>query len=61
MVAEMADQVVVMRHGEKVEEASVEEIFAQPQHPYTQALLAAVPKLGSMRGEDLPAWIRWSN
>ncbi|MGY2460779.1 ABC transporter ATP-binding protein [Vreelandella sulfidaeris] len=54
VVAEMADQVVVMRHGEKVEEASVEEIFAQPQHPYTQALLAAVPKLGSMRGEDLP-------
>ncbi|MDN6322824.1 MAG: ABC transporter ATP-binding protein [Halomonas sp.] len=54
VVAEMADQVVVMRHGEKVEEASVEEIFARPQHPYTQALLAAVPKLGCMQGEDLP-------
>ncbi|TVP47800.1 MAG: ABC transporter ATP-binding protein [Halomonas sp.] len=54
VVAEMADQVVVMRHGEKVEESSVEEIFARPQHPYTQALLAAVPKLGSMKGEDLP-------
>ncbi|CAM3598470.1 ABC transporter ATP-binding protein [Halomonas sp. FME1] len=54
VVAEMADQVVVMRHGEKVEEASVEEIFANPQHPYTQALLAAVPTLGSMRGEALP-------
>lgn len=54
VVAEMADQVVVMRHGEKVEEASVEEIFARPQHPYTQALLAAVPKLGSMQGEVLP-------
>ncbi|TVU88266.1 ABC transporter ATP-binding protein [Vreelandella titanicae] len=54
VVAEMADQVVVMRHGEKVEEASVEEIFARPQHPYSQALLAAVPKLGSMQGEDLP-------
>jgi len=54
VVAEMADQVVVMRHGEKVEEASVEEIFARPQHPYTQALLAAVPKLGSMQGEALP-------
>nr|WP_284041248.1 ABC transporter ATP-binding protein [Halomonas olivaria] len=54
VVAEMADQVVVMRHGEKVEEAAVEEIFARPQHPYTQALLAAVPKLGSMQGEDLP-------
>ena len=54
VVAEMADQVVVMRYGEKVEEASVEEIFARPQHPYTQALLAAVPKLGSMQGENLP-------
>ncbi len=54
VVAEMADQVVVMRHGEKVEEGSVEEVFARPQHPYTQALLAAVPKLGSMQGEDLP-------
>ena len=54
VVAEMADQVVVMRHGEKVEEASVEEIFARAQHPYTQALLAAVPKLGSMQGEALP-------
>ncbi|HDZ49240.1 hypothetical protein LCGC14_0185680 [marine sediment metagenome] len=54
VVAEMADQVVVMRHGEKVEEASVEDIFARPQHPYTQALLAAVPKLGSMQGENLP-------
>ncbi len=54
VVAEMADQVVVMRHGEKVEEGAVEEIFARPQHPYTQALLAAVPKLGSMQGEALP-------
>lgn len=54
VVAEMADQVIVMRAGEKVEEATVEEIFARPQHPYTQALLAAVPKLGSMRDEILP-------
>ena len=54
VVAEMADQVVVMRQGEKVEEGSVAEMFAHPQHPYTQALLAAVPKLGSMRGEALP-------
>ncbi|MEL7894743.1 ABC transporter ATP-binding protein [Vreelandella neptunia] len=54
VVAEMADQVVVMRYGEKVEEGAVEEIFARPQHPYTQALLAAVPKLGSMQGEALP-------
>ncbi|HSH47391.1 MAG TPA: ABC transporter ATP-binding protein [Halomonas sp.] len=54
VVAEMADQVVVMRNGEKVEEAAVEEIFAHPRHPYTQALLAAVPKLGSMQDESLP-------
>lgn len=54
VVAEMADQVVVMRQGEKVEEATVDEIFARPRHPYTQALLAAVPKLGSMQGESLP-------
>jgi ABC-type glutathione transport system ATPase component len=55
VVAEVADRVVVMQHGEKVEEGSVLEIFRQPQHPYTKALLAAVPRLGAMRGRDLPA------
>ncbi len=54
VVAEMADDVVVMWKGEKVEEAPVREIFAAPQHPYTRALLSAVPRLGSMRGEPLP-------
>ncbi|EWG97836.1 ABC transporter ATP-binding protein [Halomonas sp. BC04] len=54
VVAEVADHVVVMREGEKVEEASVEAIFANPREPYTQALLAAVPKLGSMQGRRLP-------
>ncbi len=54
VVAEMADDVVVMRNGNKVEEASVEAIFSSPQHPYTQALLSAVPKLGCMKGEVLP-------
>ncbi len=47
VVAEMAQRVVVMYAGRKVEEAAVGEIFANPQHPYTRGLLGAVPKLGS--------------
>ncbi|MEO8716213.1 MAG: ABC transporter ATP-binding protein [Acetobacteraceae bacterium] len=47
VVAEMAQRVVVMYAGRKVEEASVEDIFARPLHPYTRGLLGAVPKLGS--------------
>jgi len=54
VVAQMADRVVVMFRGEKVEEGLVEDIFENPQHPYTQNLLAAVPKLGEMRGEPTP-------
>lgn len=54
VVADIADRVLVMYKGEAVETGSVEQIFASPQHPYTQALLAAVPRLGSMRGTDLP-------
>ncbi|MEP6067139.1 MAG: ABC transporter ATP-binding protein [Paracoccaceae bacterium] len=54
VVAQMADRVVVMFRGNKVEEGSVEEIFENPQHPYTKALLAAVPKLGEMRGKTYP-------
>lgn len=54
VVAEMADDVVVMWKGEKVEEGTVEEIFAHPRHPYTQMLLSAVPRLGAMRGYDHP-------
>jgi glutathione transport system ATP-binding protein len=54
VVAEMADEVVVMWKGRKVEEGPVREIFANPQHPYTRTLLAAVPKLGSMAGEEFP-------
>ncbi len=58
VVAQMADRVVVMFRGNKVEEGTVEEIFENPQHPYTQALLAAVPKLGEMTGKDLPEPMR---
>ncbi len=47
VVAEMAQRVVVMYAGRKVEEAPVEAIFGDPQHPYTRGLLGAVPKLGS--------------
>ncbi len=54
VVAEMADDVVVMWRGRKVESGPVKEIFASPRHPYTQTLLAAVPRLGSMRGEPFP-------
>lgn len=44
VVKYMADQVMVMRHGEVVEMADSDEIYRHPRHPYTQALLAAVPK-----------------
>ncbi len=47
VVAEMAQRVVVMYAGRKVEEADVEEIFLRPMHPYTRGLIGAVPKLGS--------------
>ncbi len=55
VVAEVADRVLVMYHGEAVEEGTCEQIFHNPRHPYTQSLLAAVPRLGSMRGTDEPA------
>ena len=54
VVAQMADRVVVMFRGEKVEEGRVEDIFENPQHSYTKNLLAAVPKLGEMRGKPTP-------
>lgn len=54
VVAQMADRVVVMFRGNKVEEGSVTEIFENPTHDYTKALLAAVPKLGEMRGKAYP-------
>ena len=54
VVAEIADRVVVLWKGKKVEDAPVTEIFEAPRHPYTQMLLAAVPKLGSMKGKSAP-------
>ena len=54
VVAEIADRVLVMYQGEAVETGTVEQIFHAPQHPYTRALLAAVPQLGAMKGLDYP-------
>jgi glutathione transport system ATP-binding protein len=54
VVAEVADRVVVMYRGEKVEEGATEKIFAAPSQRYTKSLLSAVPRLGSLKDEDLP-------
>ncbi|NYJ19792.1 dipeptide ABC transporter ATP-binding protein [Glaciibacter psychrotolerans] len=51
VVADLADHIAVMRRGVIVEAGTVEQIFRAPQHPYTIALLAAVPHLGQ-RGDD---------
>ena len=47
IVADLADRVAVMFEGKLVEEAPVAKLFASPQHPYTQKLLAAVPRIGT--------------
>ncbi len=54
VVAEIADRVLVMYRGDKVEEGAAPALFAAPRHAYTRALLAAVPRLGAMAGSDLP-------
>ena len=54
VVAEIADRVVVMLEGEKVEEDDVVPLFAAPSHPYTRRLLASVPKLGALAGGATP-------
>ena len=55
VVAEVADRVLVMYQGEKIEEGPSSEIFGTPHERYTRALLSAVPQLGSMNDTDLPA------
>jgi peptide/nickel transport system ATP-binding protein len=50
VVAETAQRVIVMYAGKKVEEAGVEALFEQPQHPYTHGLLASIPRLALMGG-----------
>ena len=58
VVAQMADRVVVMHNGKKMEEGTVHEIFNNPQHEYTKSLLAAVPKLGEMASKKYPEPMR---
>ena len=54
VVAEIAERTVVMLKGEAVETDTTEHIFHNGSHPYTRMLLNAVPRLGSMRGQQLP-------
>ncbi|WP_295480839.1 ABC transporter ATP-binding protein [uncultured Sutterella sp.] len=58
VVAQIADRVAVMRYGEIVESGTASEIFTHPKHPYTQALLSAVPRLGSLKEVDHPCFFR---
>jgi peptide/nickel transport system ATP-binding protein len=54
VVAEIADRVIVMLKGRKVEDGTVGQLFAEPRAAYSRSLLAAVPRLGSMRGHPDP-------
>ena len=54
VVAEMAQRVIVMYAGRKVEEAPVRDLFRRPRHPYTEGLLASVPRLGETLGRAAP-------
>jgi peptide/nickel transport system ATP-binding protein len=55
VVAETAHRVVVMYAGRKIEEAPVEDLFDRPLHPYTHGLMASVPRLAVLAGEDAAA------
>ncbi|WP_373354215.1 dipeptide ABC transporter ATP-binding protein [Pseudoroseicyclus sp. CXY001] len=57
VVARMADNIIVMRHGEVVERGTADEIFYAPKHPYTQMLLEAVPHLERTDRGDRPSII----
>ena len=53
VVADLADDILVMKDGKTVEYGTSDQIFNRPQHPYTQQLLASVPKLGSVAVREL--------
>ena len=53
VVANMADEVVVVYHGRLMERGALEDIYADPRHPYLKALMRAVPRIGLDRGERL--------
>ena len=54
VVADMADEILVMKDGITVEKGTADQIFNSPKHPYTQQLLGAVPMLGSTKKRPLP-------
>ena len=58
VVAEVADRVLVMYRGDKVEEGGSDAVFARPQHAYTRALLSAVPRLGPCTARTSPRHFR---
>jgi len=55
VVADLSDRILVMKDGLTVEQGTADQIFNRPQHPYTKQLLAAVPKLGSVKSRKLAA------
>jgi peptide/nickel transport system ATP-binding protein len=55
VVAETAQRVIVMYAGKKVEEAEVEDLFGAPLHPYTHGLMASIPQLAVMGGDEIAA------
>jgi peptide/nickel transport system ATP-binding protein len=58
VVAQVADRVAVMRHGEIVEQGSVEQVLTRPQHAYTRNLLASAPTMSAERGRPLATMVR---
>lgn len=55
VIAEVADEVAVMYLGKIVEQAPIEELFSNPKHPYTRALLTSIPSIDAMPRERLPS------